>query len=103
QFEHISEHLSFGQQLVAPFRHSPLASIIGLLAAIAGFLGAYAVYATSATDPLPSKIGPFSQLMRNKFYFDELYEATVIPLHELIAKIANFFDRWIIQGFCVGL
>jgi len=40
--------------------------------------------------------------MRNKFYFDELYEATAIPLHDLIAKIADFFDRWIIEGFCIG-
>jgi len=103
QFEHTSEHLSFARQLVAPFSHSPLAAVIGLLAAIAGFGGAYALYSKAATDPLPSKIGPLSQLMRNKFYFDELYEATVIPLHELIAKIADFFDRWIIQGFCVGL
>jgi len=102
QFDHSAEHLSFAQQLFAPFTHFPLAASIGLLAAIAGFSGAYVLYSKAAADPLPSKIGSLSQAMRNKFYFDELYEATVIPLHDLIAKIADFFDRWIVEGFCIG-
>ena len=39
--------------------------------------------------------------MRNRFYFDELYEATVIRFHDLLAAIAGWFDRWIIAGVAV--
>jgi NADH-quinone oxidoreductase subunit L len=41
--------------------------------------------------------------MRNRFYFDEIYEATVIRLHDTISVIAGWIDRWIIEGFCIGL
>ncbi len=103
QFGHSSEHLSFIRQLILPFTQFPLAATLGLVAAITGFAGAYSLYFKAATDPLPEKLGAFSQAMRNKFYFDELYEATVIPIHEFFAKIADAFDRWLIEGFCVGL
>ena len=41
--------------------------------------------------------------MRNRFYFDEIYEATVIRLHDTISAIAGWFERWIIEGFSIGL
>jgi NADH:ubiquinone oxidoreductase subunit 5 (subunit L)/multisubunit Na+/H+ antiporter MnhA subunit len=41
--------------------------------------------------------------MKNKFYFDELYEATVIRLHDFIAAVSDWFDRWIVEGACIGL
>ena len=41
--------------------------------------------------------------MKNKFYFDELYEATVIRVHDWIAAVCDWFDRWMIEGFCIGL
>ena len=41
--------------------------------------------------------------MANRFYFDELYEATVIRVHNAIAAIADWFDRWIVEGLCLGL
>ena len=31
--------------------------------------------------------------MRNRFYFDEIYEATVIRWHDLLAAIAGGCDR----------
>ena len=39
--------------------------------------------------------------MRNRFYFDELYEATVIRLHDFLAAVADWFDRWMIAGVAV--
>ena len=37
--------------------------------------------------------------MRNRFYFDELYERVLIPAtQEALARIADFLDRWIISG-----
>jgi NADH-quinone oxidoreductase subunit L len=39
--------------------------------------------------------------MRNRFYFDELYQATVIRWHDFLAAVADWFDRWIIAGLGV--
>jgi NADH-quinone oxidoreductase subunit L len=71
---------------------------LGLLAVAVGFLAAWSLYAKTATDPLPAKLGWLATAMRNKFYFDELYEATVIRLHDTLAAVADWIDRWLIQG-----
>jgi NADH-quinone oxidoreductase subunit L len=48
-------------------------------------------------------IGGFATAMKNRFYFDEFYEATVIRAHDFIAAVADWIDRWIVDGFCIGL
>jgi NADH-quinone oxidoreductase subunit L len=90
--------LSFAGQLVAPFTHAPFVAIFGLFAAILGFGLAYVLYAKASKDPLPQKIGVLSRWMRDRFYFDELYQATVIRLHDWAAIVADWIDRWLI-GF----
>jgi NADH-quinone oxidoreductase subunit L len=95
--------LSMVQQLVAPFTHSWLATTCGLLAVVVGFALAYALYAHAAKDPLPEKLGALSRWMKNRFYLDEIYQATVIRAHDLLAAIADWMDRWLIDGFCIGL
>jgi NADH-quinone oxidoreductase subunit L len=40
--------------------------------------------------------------MKNKFYFDELYEATFVRAHDFIATVADWIDRWLVEGFCIG-
>ena len=62
---------------------------------------AYALYAKASKDPLPEKLGALSRAMRNRFYFDELYEATVIRLHDGLATVADWIDRWLIAGLAV--
>ena len=86
------------EQLVAPFREAPAAASLGLLAAALGFLGAQALYANAATDPLPGKLGGLSRAMQNRFYFDEFYQATFIRFHDFLAAFAAWIDRWIIGG-----
>jgi NADH-quinone oxidoreductase subunit L len=92
----------FSQYLFAPFIHAPWAASAGLVALAIGFFAAFALYAKADKDPLVEKLGPLSRAMRNRFYFDELYEATFIRLHDTLAAIANWFDRWIIEGACIG-
>jgi NADH-quinone oxidoreductase subunit L len=93
---------SFGQQFFAPFLHAPLAATAGLIAAAIGIAGAYVLYFRATKDPLPEKLGALSRAMQNRFYFDEIYEATVIRIHEFLAAVADWFDRWIIDGVCIG-
>ena len=94
---------SLTQRIIEPFHHSPAAATIGLLAVVVGFIAARALYANARQDPLPSKIGALATWMRNRFYFDEFYEATFIRAHDFIAVVADWIDRWIVEGFCVGL
>ncbi len=99
--EHGEPSASFIQQLIGPFMHVPLAAGFGLLAVVIGYAAAYALYAKAAKDPLPEKLGALSRAMRNRFYFDELYQATVIRWHDFLAAAADWFDRWIIAGLGV--
>jgi len=39
--------------------------------------------------------------MRDRFYFDELYERFVIPVHDFAASVAAWIDRWLIAGVAV--
>lgn len=90
-------------QLVYPFQHAPVAALSGLVAFAVGLLAAWKLYANTKTDPLPEKLGALSRAMANRFYFDEIYEATVIRAHDFIAAVADWIDRWIVEGFCIGL
>jgi NADH-quinone oxidoreductase subunit L len=85
-------------RLAYPFQHAPIAALSGLVAFGVGLFAAWALYAKAKEDPLPAKIGPLSRWMRDRFYFDELYEATVIKLHDTVAAVTDWFDRWLI-GF----
>jgi NADH-quinone oxidoreductase subunit L len=95
--------LTFVQRLTEPFTHAPVAAGIGIAATIIGFLVARSLYGKAKSDPLPAKFGALSRAMANRFYFDELYEATVIRAHDFIAAVADWLDRWIVEGFCIGL
>jgi NADH-quinone oxidoreductase subunit L len=104
QFEAEAGHaLSFGDKLIEPFVHAPLAAGCSIAALLVGFAAAYALYAKAACDPLPAKLGWLSRAMQNRFYFDELYETTVIRAHDFIATVADWIDRWLVEGFCIGL
>jgi len=96
------EAAGFAQSLIAPFTHSPLAASMGILAVIVGFAAAFALYSKAAKDPLPAKLGGLATAMKNRFYFDELYELTVIRLHDFIAAVMDWIDRWLVEGFCIG-
>jgi len=102
QFAAAPETLSVAQQAFEPL-HNLLPMLLGLGAVAAGLIAAYTLYHHTATDPLPAKLGGLATAMRNKFYFDELYEATFIRAHDFIAAVMDWIDRWIIQGACIGL
>ena len=91
------------ERLLAPFSDSPIAACIGLLAVIIGFAIAFFLYAKADKDPLPAKLGGFATAMKNKFYFDEIYEATFIRAHDFIAAVMDWIDRWLVDWACIGL
>jgi NADH-quinone oxidoreductase subunit L len=68
---------------------------------VIGFSLALSLYAKATRDPLPQMLGALSTLMRNKFYFDEIYSGLIAITHEALSRLANAIDRWIIAGFLV--
>jgi NADH-quinone oxidoreductase subunit L len=52
---------------------------------------AIGVYRSQASDPIDIEV------LRHKFYFDELYAWLINWTQELLARVSAFFDRWIID------
>jgi NADH-quinone oxidoreductase subunit L len=100
--EHVEQGMGLWDQMILPFQHAPVAAFGGLAAVVIGFLAARALYAKAESDPLPARLGLLSRAMASRFYFDEIYEATVIRAHDFIAAVADWIDRWIVEGFCIG-
>jgi NADH-quinone oxidoreductase subunit L len=93
---------SFAAALMEPFTSSPLTAGLGIMVFLIGIAAAYALYRNADTDPLPAKLGGVATLMKNKFYFDEIYEATFVRAHDFIAAVADWIDRWLVEGLCIG-
>src|SRR6478609_3597977 len=70
--------------------------VLAITALILGVGLAVVLYRANATEPV--KI----ELLRRKFYFDEFYGWLIYWTQELLARIAAFFDRWVIDAGAVG-
>jgi len=101
QFVADHETLSLAQQFLEPLK-TPVPMLVGIGVAAAGIFLAFSLYKNTATDPLPKKLGGLATAMKNKFYFDELYEATFIRFHDFLAAVADWLDRWILEGAIIG-
>jgi len=86
--------------LFHPFSE-PLPALFGLLAIMAGFCGAVALYWNAAKDPFPEMARSLSRAIRQRFYFDELYELLIAITHDTLAALASAFDQWIIGGLVI--
>jgi NADH-quinone oxidoreductase subunit L len=71
-------------------------SVSAIGAVILGSGLAIAIYRGRATDPMDV------ELLRHKFYFDELYSWLIRWSQELLARVSAFIDRWIIDAGAVG-
>ncbi len=82
--------------------HAPQIVMIAALAAFAiGAGAAVALYARGAVaDPL-NRLPVISWVLRNKFFFDEIYMVLVKVGQGTLAWLCGFVDRWIIAGLVV--
>ena len=102
QFTGEVEPTTFMQNVIEPFVKAPIGALIGIACVAIGFFAARTIYRNATSDPLPEKLGWLSRAMKNRFYFDELYAATFIRAHDLIATVCDVIDRWIVEGACIG-
>ena len=60
-----------------------------------GLVSAFYLYWGAATDPLDLKI------LANKFYFDEIYDQSLVGGQQLAARFLNWIDSWILDGLII--
>ena len=68
---------------------------IALVAMLLGAAGAIILYRRRIEDPLSIN------LLRHKFYFDELYRVLINATQGFLARVSGFIDRWIIDATIV--
>jgi NADH-quinone oxidoreductase subunit L len=68
---------------------------LALSATLAGAILAIFLYRNRQSDPL--NLG----LLRDRFYFDELYSFLIRATQGLLAKLSAFLDRWILDGAAI--
>jgi NADH-quinone oxidoreductase subunit L len=103
QFSPGESGASLVQRIIEPFAHSPVGALTGLAFVAAGFFAARALYLNATNDPLPAKLGGLATAMKNRFYFDEIYETTFIRAHDFIAAVMDWIDRWVVDWGGIGL
>ncbi|HEV8618582.1 MAG TPA: NADH-quinone oxidoreductase subunit L [Candidatus Udaeobacter sp.] len=89
----------FARKFLALPIEKEAAIFVPALAIIVLILGsglAISFYRNRTSDPLDV------ELLRRKFYFDEFYRWLIDWTQELLARIAAFVDRWIIDAGAVG-
>ena len=96
-----AHHGSWLTEMFAPFGHSPLAALASLAALVFGFSAAFTFYRNATSDPVAHRLGALARAMRNRFYFDEIYDKLIAITHEALARLADWFDRWIVAGLGV--
>jgi NADH-quinone oxidoreductase subunit L len=102
QFAGGNPDLSLVQRILEPL-HAPIPMFAGLATVAIGWFIARALYQNATNDPLPSNLGGFATAMKNRFYFDEIYEATFIRAHDFIAAVMDWIDRWVVDWGGIGL
>lgn len=100
-FYHIVDRAEYAEML--HHAHYP-AMILSLIIAGTGILLAYVFYFWKKVDvdKLTEKIKPIYTFSLNKWYFDELYNATAIAFTMGISRLSSWIDRKIVDGVVNG-
>ncbi len=99
------EEVTFSKTYTEAMEHAHIpAMMLSLGLAGIGILFAFMFYQWKKLDPdkLAEKINPLYKLSLNKWYFDEIYDATFVALTLGISKLFAWFDNYIIDGIVNG-
>ena len=80
---------------------NPLVLAASLVVLVFGMLVANTVYSGAKVDPFPARFGRLAKALRNRFWFDEIYQWLIDQVQENLAKLADAIDRWVIAGLLV--
>lgn len=81
------------------------ALLVSLLVASTGIAGAFAIYLLRKVDParITARLGEIYLTVRNKYYIDELVNASVIRLQTWLARTLRWVDEHIVDGIVNGV
>ena len=68
---------------------NPLVLAASLVVLVFGTLVANTVYSGAKTDPLPARFGRLTKALRNRFWFDEIYQWLIDNVQENLAKLGG--------------
>jgi NADH-quinone oxidoreductase subunit L len=90
-----------GEVELLAFSYGPL--VVSLIVALGGLTLGWLVYRrvkAGQTDPLVKPLGPVYTVLKNKYYFDELYDVVFVrPAYWLAATFTSLWmDRTVIDG-----
>ena len=80
---------------------APLAMAFSVLALLIGGSIAWTLYAKADSDPIADRLHGLSTALKNRLYFDEIFNGLIYITHEAISKLAQWVDRMILGGFIV--
>jgi NADH-quinone oxidoreductase subunit L len=74
--------------------------VVAVAIAVAGILAAYAFYSRKSERPAraASASGLLYPLLLNKYWVDELYDATVLRAYYGASEFFSTFDKWVVDG-----
>jgi NADH-quinone oxidoreductase subunit L len=106
---HFEGLLSFGYKELHAIPFDPVPMVISVVVALSGWTVGWLVYGRGAEradgrDPL-ERLGIIWRVLHNKYYVDELYGFTVVPLTIAFAKLNALVDTKVVDGIVnlVGL
>jgi len=100
-----SPEITFSESYTEAMHHAHVpAMILSVLVASLGIFMAFVFYQWKKLDPdkLASRIQPLFKLSYNKWYFDEIYDASFVALTMLSSRVLAWFDANIIDGVVNG-
>lgn len=101
-----TEHnILFSEKYTSEVHHAHgISAILSLIMAVLGILFAFLLYQWKKinADALAEKLRPLYNFSYNKWYFDELYNATFVAGTLALARFAKNFDLKIIDGIVDG-
>jgi NADH-quinone oxidoreductase subunit L len=75
--------------------HQSSVPVLAVIAFVGGSLTAFVLYRGKAKDPI------YIPMFANKFYFDEIYAVIIRFTQDLLARVSDFLDRWVLDGAAV--
>ena len=80
---------------------APLAMAFSVLALLIGGSVAWSLYSKAESDPIANRLHGLSTALKNRLYFDEIFNGLIYVTHEAISKLAEWVDRILLSSFIV--
>jgi NADH-quinone oxidoreductase subunit L len=101
-YKMIGERVEIAGQHIHHGEFNLTVAAISTVIALSGWLFAWLIYGrkplTEKVDPLEKPLGPVYTLLKNKYYFDELYDLIIIRPAIWLARQCSIFDGAVIDA-----